>query len=70
MAAWTRADYKGSQGETPTANTALLDPTVRIAIAKAIDKDTLVTRSFRGGLSWQHPDLPGIQVALGPRGSR
>jgi peptide/nickel transport system substrate-binding protein len=40
--------YKGFGGETPTNNPALLDPTVRIAIAKAIDKQALVDNVLQG----------------------
>ena len=40
--------YEGSQGETPTNHPALLDPQVRVAIAKAIDKETLVDKVSLG----------------------
>lgn len=51
--------YKGFHGETPTNHPALLDPVVRIAIAKAIDKQQLAEAVVgAGGMAADSPILP------------
>ena len=57
----------GSNGEKPTNHPALMDTQVRVAISKAIDKDTLVERVKLGyGIAGTSPILPQSRWAWNP----